>query len=547
MLNNRGTSMVVGGKTGSGTTTSSALGSTNVSAFELEGPESEVVTEGKVVDVVPAAEEALPVSPAEVTTPIPTPVPTPSEPPPEYTQDLDTVIDSSDSSDDDDQRNPASPEITVSIVSIASSSRSTSQSRSRSRSRSLRRRSSASSHSSSNDSFGQPLSSVPAFRSPWGFDVVSIDELDSDSSSEAHGRPRLPPGLRKQPRRLPRAFEFAPRPESVSSMGIHTRSSINSTASLSSNQGEGGDIPLGGNIQQWQMNALVDSLSEEEDEGNGDRDDALKRLEGQINPQRQREKRDKVDGWVRSIRMRMVRGEYGDERPRFLDDDDDDEQADEEAEGEPNEDEDGGVAAPEIVVTEEEDDDIQDSVSVLVISSPPRDGAKPAPEDAVPIEILQSRVAPPEEPSPASIIPSPHNSLAELASSHKPRQTHHSWILGPRSSLLAQHFAMIDRELFLGLKFEQLVLTDDWMNLSQALDVLDWAQYLKDRARWKAEGRFQEKTSALAAVRARFNLMVGFTTTEVVLSQPQERVAVFAKFLRIAWVRLPPFLLSRFD
>ncbi len=58
---------------------------------------------------------------------------------------------------------------------------------------------------------------------------------------------------------------------------------------------------------------------------------------------------------------------------------------------------------------------------------------------------------------------------------------------------------MIDRELFMGVKFEELV-NDDWSECEE-INVLDWAQYLKDRARWKVEGRFAVKTTALAALR----------------------------------------------
>ena len=95
---------------------------------------------------------------------------------------------------------------------------------------------------------------------------------------------------------------------------------------------------------------------------------------------------------------------------------------------------------------------------------------------------------------------------------------------------------MIDRELFMGVKFEELVL-DDWTTCDEA-NILDWAQFLKDRARWKAESRCTHKTSALAAVRARFNLVANFTLSEVVLTHPSERLLVMKKFIRIAWVSI---------
>jgi len=93
---------------------------------------------------------------------------------------------------------------------------------------------------------------------------------------------------------------------------------------------------------------------------------------------------------------------------------------------------------------------------------------------------------------------------------------------------------MIDRELFLGVKPEELIL-DDWMSC-QEVEVLDWAQYLKDRARWKAESRWSQKTSALGAVRGRFNLISNFVVSEIVLTHPSDRAVLVGKFIRVALV-----------
>jgi hypothetical protein len=96
---------------------------------------------------------------------------------------------------------------------------------------------------------------------------------------------------------------------------------------------------------------------------------------------------------------------------------------------------------------------------------------------------------------------------------------------------------MIDRELFMSVKFEELV-SNDWL-ACQEVNVLDWAQYIKDRALWKAESRWPDKTSALAALRARFNLVANFTLSEIVLTQPSERAFLVGKFIRTAWVSTP--------
>jgi GDP/GTP exchange factor required for growth at low temperature len=407
--------------------------------------------------------------------------------------------------------------------------------------------------SSSTDSLGTPLTYggiqptfPPLDRPQWQFDVVSIDDLDlSDTSSDHATSPASPPGLRRPPRRLPlrRDFEFVRRSDTVSSMGLASHDSITSnTSSVVSSSSMAG---FGGNIAQWQMNALIDSLSNDEEAG--DVEDALRRLEGQIHPREQREKASKVDGWVRTIQERMVAGDYEDEEPRFSDDEDDE---DDGLTSDSVDDQDSAsqhsvsVSAPSI--TEPDDpstgDETMESLNTPVPTqtshnipppppgpgSPVRLEAKPAPEDAVPLEILQSRV--PSRPSTAS---SRKPSVSMFAAAD-PSRMHRSFILNHQTIELAQHFAIIDRELFMGVKFEELVL-DDWMNCAE-VNVLDWAQYLKDRARWKAEKRFLDKTSALAAVRARFNLMANFTISEIVLTQPSERPVLVAKFIRIAWV-----------
>ena len=415
--------------------------------------------------------------------------------------------------------------------------------------------SAASFHSSSTDSFGAPLSSgksplfPPLAQTPWQFDVVSIDDLEfSDTSSDFHvvTNPGSPPGLRRPPRKLPlrRDFEFVRR-ETVSSMGIATRGSVASnTSSIVSVPPAAG---FGGIVAQWQINSLMDSLSADEEAG--DVEDALRRLEGQINPEKRQEKASKVDGWVRTMRERLIAGDYVDEPPRFLDEDiiddqniqndsfdslDEQDSASQKGEAlvppasEPSGDN-GEIALPSTPIPTQSTHLIPTNPSSPT-SSPTRPEAKPVPEDAVPLEILQSRV--PSRPSTAS---SPKEPLSRFGNPEATR-IHRSWILGIRTAVLANHLAVIDRELFMGVKFEELVL-DDWLRCEE-VNVLDWAEYLNDRERWRAESRFPDKTTALAAVRGRFNLMTNFIIAEIVLTPPHERPPLVAKFIRIAWVSL---------
>ncbi|KAF9468282.1 hypothetical protein BDZ94DRAFT_1317952 [Collybia nuda] len=405
--------------------------------------------------------------------------------------------------------------------------------------------------SSSTDSLGTPLThgglapTFPPLAEPqWRFPIASIEDVDlSDTSSDMHVSPASPPGLRRQPRKLPfrREFEFVRRPDTVSSMGLTSHESMMSTASSAMSSPSG--VGFGGNIAVWQMNALIDSLSN--DEETGDVEDALRRLEGQINPREQQEKASKVDGWVRTMRERLAAGDYEDEEFRIIDDEDN-EQEDPVSGTFYDHDSDRphsiSVLAPSQTessdssnmdgTTDSMDTPVPTQTSHMVppppgLDSPTRPEAKPAPEDAVPLEILQSRLS--SRPS----TPSSRRPSMLLFGTSESTRSHRSFILGHQTAELARHFAMIDRELFMGVKFEELVL-DDWMNCPE-VDVLDWAQYLKDRARWKAENRYHDKTSALAAVRARFNLLANFTISEIVLTQPSERPVLVGKFIRIAW------------
>ena len=418
------------------------------------------------------------------------------------------------------------------------------------------------SSTSSSSSYGMPVAPQSTFRyrrsgqdRSWQLDVVSIDDLDfSDTSSDTSEAPVAQPGLRRLPRRLPlrRDFEFVNRNrESVSSMGFASQDESGASASNSRRSSAVSGVletGLGNTIQQWQVNALIDSLSEDEDDG--DVDDALRRLEGQMNPQKQRAKETKVDNWVRTIRDRLAAGDYGEEAPRYLSDE------------ETSEAEMGG------------DTGTRGSVSFSAMSSPSRPGSpasvrrvssfglivdsstptpgpaqssqlaptpstssrsagdqRPAVEDVVPPEIRRGRLT---APVPVPTVPAKLPSTPARTGSDNRR----SWVIGVPTVALAIHFSMIDRELFLAIKFEELV-SDDWRSpeAAQAANVLDWGQFLKDRARLKAQGVEGYPTSALVAARARFNLLTNFVVSEIVDTLPAERASLAAKFIRVAWVR----------
>ena len=405
--------------------------------------------------------------------------------------------------------------------------------------------------SASTNSFGVPLSASrgpqPLFahaQSPWPFDVVSIDDLDlSDSSSEKGVAP--PPGLRKLVRKLPKKPIFWPR-ESVSSMGIISHDSMASgpsSSGMSSPTGAG----LGGKIEPWQLQDLLKSLRADEEEGDGGVDAALKRLEGYIDPQKQEEKIKNVNDWITNIQKRMEAGDYDDgvNDPRYSYPGYEEELIEfDEVEQDPRVDADGDPSAstppsplastPEAGLSPEANTPILSRApSLAALGSPPRvPDVKATVDDAVPPEILQSRM--PASPLSLPLVPNFNAPLPRL---------HQSFVMSYRAEVLAQHFAMIASELFTCIRFEELV-SAEW-TLCQEVNVLDWNQYLRDRARWKAEQRFPEKTNTLAVVRARFNLITNFVISEVILTPPSARVLVFKKFLTIAFVSFYVYASSR--
>ena len=414
--------------------------------------------------------------------------------------------------------------------------------------------------SSSTDSFGAPLTSTgplqptfPGTHSQWQFDVVSIDDLDfSDTSSIPSGEDLdEPAGLRKPLKKLPlrRDFEFVRRSE-VSSMGIVSHESLRDSVSSTHSEASPSSSPERGPIRRWQMKTLQRTFdSSSNDSGDkGDVEDALRRLEGQINPKILQEKAEKVDGWVRTMQQRLADGDYDDERSIFS-----------EEEVENFIDELDPLASdpdiqPEAVVPPEEDDSSYDPygtrLSASTIVSNEMHNPSPTAEteesslhsktaisasvDAVPSAIFRGRALSADTVSKKFVSPTIETVLSSKFSTSKAPHIHQSFVHGYPAEVLAQHFAMIDRELFIGVKFEELV-SEHWMEC-EGIDVLDWTQFLKDRTRWKAELRFPEKTTALAALWARFNLMVNFVVSEIVLTPPSGRLALVNKFIRIAWV-----------
>jgi Gdp/GTP exchange factor required for growth at low temperatures len=390
-------------------------------------------------------------------------------------------------------------------------------------------------------------------RPRWDMDIVSIDDLDiSDLSTDDLHAPLPPAGLRKMGRRLPnrRDFEFVRRSvDSVSSMGIHTNpghdSILSGGSSVTSSISVGPE--MAGPIHDWQMTALVNSLSDEDEPG--DVDAALKRLEGQINSDKQKQKQSKVDAWIKSInrqRYGNATGQFNAGLQRYSSDEEDYGEVQRSLRDGPTSG--SHVSSRSSISSARSPTSIAAPIEQLSPAVPPGLATSDASDDVNSVHQVEpsaelvshssphNATSPPPEPN-YPLSSTPMTIAADSSSFVKPEKSvkkHRSFVLSYKSETIVQHFSMIDRDLFLSLRFEELV-SPEWMSSAQDSNILDWAQYVKERHEMKLERR-GNVPSALVVIRNRFNLTVNFVISEIVLTHPTERVMIYSKFIRIAWV-----------
>lgn len=93
---------------------------------------------------------------------------------------------------------------------------------------------------------------------------------------------------------------------------------------------------------------------------------------------------------------------------------------------------------------------------------------------------------------------------------------HRSFLLQYKTTLLAQQFSLIERDLFRILSWQELI-SGDWRDFSEAVEVLDWGVYLKERRiideRGKKAGR--RTKDDVRGIVARFNLTANWVCSEV--------------------------------
>ncbi|KAF8512938.1 hypothetical protein BU17DRAFT_53758 [Hysterangium stoloniferum] len=392
----------------------------------------------------------------------------------------------------------------------------------------------------------------------WSPEIVSLDDLDlSSSDSESRHSSKV----RRLPRRLPlrREFQFVRRSiASVSSMGIRSHSSPDSSVrsgspmsqrsivstmrhSIADDDDEHVGRPVGKEYYAWQ----VGLISDDEDEA-GDAEAALRRLEGQIDLDRQREKEMKVGRWLRTARQTARELERNSIHSVRSDADDEEDEPEERQSIILHDKEDPTVGPPGLTYSQEASPEytpetkgttadataappVASAASSTLFSGRDRSRSVGSTHGSILTHSQHSL----EVPRP-SVIAS-HVRVTSQFSSPAPPQSHRSFILLHRSEVLAQQFAIIEAELFTKIKFEELI-SHQWGQSLEDVDVRDWLLFVRERSSLKnTDPSVAGKLSAILALRARFDLLVNFTASEIMLAHSSERVILVEKFIRVAW------------
>ncbi|KIJ47254.1 hypothetical protein M422DRAFT_28923, partial [Sphaerobolus stellatus SS14] len=406
----------------------------------------------------------------------------------------------------------------------------------------------------------EALASESPSQPDWTPEIVSLDDYDLSDSETSSVRS---PTQRKLPRRLPlrRDFQFVHSVHSVSSLGIRSRSSLASsvksgsiksrTSLLSERQSgvtlEGGRQLAAIPLESWHL----DLISDDEDEA-GDAEAALRRLEGQIDMERQREKEAKIGRWLQSARRnaRDFTHERGRESISSIRSDSQLSEADEDR------------ADEERLKQEQPDEDItvsvRNSTSIAPISPAEEtpstathagygsssvvvnDRDRSASVSSSQGPIVTSRPTSGDMRRPSLIATAPRAPLTSQFGSPNIPSAHRSFIFLYKTETLAQQFTIIEAELFTKIRFEELV-SHQWGQSMEDVDVRDWVLFVKERAKLKNTGKsitdpsVAAKLSAILALRARFDLMVNFIASEVLLTPAADRIKLVEKLIRLAW------------
>jgi hypothetical protein len=413
---------------------------------------------------------------------------------------------------------------------------------------------------SSEDDYGEPVAGTTGWgsiRSFKGGDFVEIDQYLSSDDADSTGEGRQ---LRKVAKRLPhqRDLQIVSRVDSRSSRDAHSTSGYSSYSSQDDEQSQTNSMqvrdPKQNKVYAWQLDFIVDS---EEDEPR-DVEAALNRLEGHIDRDRQRKKENKIDGWLQQVRERKAREASGTPITDVTSSDIDRHSIDySERPGsrapEPHE----HPTIPETSANPEE-----------LTNTPPGTNSngktEETPHSAVDLKASDSVEGPlslqtqdhAKEPlNEAQKAPEASHQSREHSSSFSNKPSfvkisgsriatpafktstvqYESFILLHRSLKVAQHLTMIESDLWRSVPFEDLVSPSLAVDYDVTTEVREWGEIMKQRAKLRT-GHTNRSVNDLLIVKARFQLTVMFTASEILLTRQNLRQVLISKFIRIALV-----------
>ena len=384
---------------------------------------------------------------------------------------------------------------------------------------------------SSEEDYGQPI----AGELGWFQARSSSVEFDEYQSSD-----EAPSGAnnnsRKQAKRLPHQRDLAS-VYTVESLAptIQSRHTYTDAESDHTNENVDPQEPEKQPILSWQL----DYIDSEEDEPR-DAEAALRRLEGHIDRDRQNKKETKVDGWLRQVEARraLARRENRnvEDRENGTGDqyDDEDESAGAFRLDHPSPlegvDDKHAAQPPNVLPEGTEHSQPFPPLPEQTTSRTPGDAtAHPVPWPGISVA-RKHATSLSHQPSFVKISGSRGGPLS-LSSIHN----HQSFILTARTLKIAQQFTRIESDLWRSVQVEDLIMSPI-TDLDPTLPILDWAEFTLNRDKYGS--KFGRPSSALLAVRARFDITAMFTASEILMTAAPLRPILVEKFIKIAMVRI---------
>ena len=340
------------------------------------------------------------------------------------------------------------------------------------------------------------------------------------------------------------AFTGGPDPrmsiDTVSSYGAPVRGEFAAGRETVLFEDEGEDLLAAG--AQFIPGFILEGINESDDEDAGDVEAALRRLEGIVDRNKEREKAQRVERQME--KSLVLQGKLAAARPAW-EGDASLATTTEDFEDDPDEPAPVGLL-PGVVLDhglERDPADVAGQASQVAIgaSSPPHNKIETIPSTGM----ASRRVGMGSAPSTAELAPianrAPSTLPVPLGEDALPARsgppTHRCFILLVRTEVLAAQFGLIERDMLRNLDWLELV-SGEWARRAESVNVLDWQAYLKElwRQQYLARAGQGDRPSTVLPVIARFNLMTHWVASEIVLTaNVDERAALVGRFVKLAF------------